>query len=335
MAINWDKIKGVEAMNLGDGLLNEASKKAANEKMEIVYLKTAWMIPNPKNELSMNDIEELAQQIKLSGLKQPLTVKRINDESYMIITGHRRFEAIKILIARDEWDGEYIPCIIENPSKIDLPIDEELKEYISLLTTNQHREKTEADILFESRKWHEIYAALRKAGIETFNLGKENGDKVIQQIKGVPTRKLVAEAMGTSPAQVAKIKKVDDQGSEKLKNEIKRGNLTVSSAEKIVSMTKEEQDNFIDTILEKNPNTQIKARDVEVYKKNTEKAQKEKKEKNQDELTVIGKDELKKELKEVQDLLKQEDLYLNAMEYKSYKNYVEKIRRILQKASKN
>lgn len=330
--LKWEKIKGIEAMNLGDGLLSEESKKAAHERMEILYLKVDWIIPNPKNELSMNGIEELAQQLKLSGLKQPLTVKRIHDESYMIITGHRRFEAIKKLMERGEWDGEYIPCIIENPNSMNLPIDDDLKEYISLLTTNQHRDKTESDILFESRKWHEIYAALRKAGVETFNLGKENGDKVVQQIKGVATRELVAEAMGTSPAQVAKIKKVDDQGSEKLKNEIKKGNLTVSSAEKIVSMTKKEQDDLIDTILEKNPNTQIKPKDVEVYKKNTEKP---KKEMNPEDLMMIGRDELKKEFKEVQELLKNEDLSLNSMEYKQYKNHIEKIRRILQKASNN
>lgn len=330
---NWDKIKGAEALNLGEGLLNEVSKGNSIDRIEIEYLKAEWIRPNPKNKMSMNDIDELAQQIKLAGLKQPLTVRRVNDESYVLITGHRRFEAIKRLMAKKDWKGEYVPCIIEDPSKLDLPINNDLKENISILTTNQQRNKTDADLIYESRMWHEIYAELRKAGVETFILGeKENGEKVVQQIKGVPTRNLVAEAIGTSPAQVAKIKKVDEQGSSKLIESIESGKTSIASAEKIASLSKEEQDRFIDTMLEKNSDSQIKARDLEVYQKN--KVGKKKQNEEQEIASVmIDRVDLKKDLKEIQELLRVEGLCLDSTEYKSYSNYIEKIRKLLQKAA--
>lgn len=332
---DFSKIKGFDngkEMSLGVGLLNDSSKEQAIEKMEIVYLKINQIIPNPKNKMSIKAIPELAQQIEMAGLVQPLEVMKMPDDSYMLLTGHRRLEAIKLLDSQGKWKGEYVPCTIRDLDKMDIPLDRDSKEMFAILTTNQHRTKTEADILFEYREWNKLYIKLRKAGVENFLLGKdEKGQDIVQQIKGTTTRDLIAEALETSPAQVAKIKKVDDKGSKKLLKAIKDDHISISNAEKVASLSQEEQDALIDHMLERDIDKPIKARDIEVYQKNKRKNKKE--DKIEDTVQIEWTD-IKKNLKEVQDILKEGAVALNASEYKTYSNCINKITRIIKNAPK-
>ncbi len=50
----------------------------------------------PRNEFDEEALEELAISIKLHGLIQPITVRRLNAKSYQLISGERRLRASKI-----------------------------------------------------------------------------------------------------------------------------------------------------------------------------------------------------------------------------------------------
>jgi ParB family chromosome partitioning protein len=50
----------------------------------------------PRTDFDQNALSELADSIKLQGLIQPITVRRLNAHSYQLISGERRFRASKL-----------------------------------------------------------------------------------------------------------------------------------------------------------------------------------------------------------------------------------------------
>src|SRR5690606_3283463 len=50
----------------------------------------------PRTEFDSQALEELAESIRLQGLIQPITVRRMSDNSYQLISGERRLRASKL-----------------------------------------------------------------------------------------------------------------------------------------------------------------------------------------------------------------------------------------------
>lgn len=321
-------IKGLAEMNLGNGLLNEFSKAEGIDRMEIVYLKINALIPNPKNEMSIQKIEELAQTIAMEGLDQPFVVRPIDHDRYILLAGHRRLEAIKLLVEQGKWKNEYVPCIVKDLDNINLPLSEDTKEDLVIIGTNTHREKTEADFLFEARTWKKIYAELREAGVDEYVFGiDEKGNEKKQKIKGVKTKDLIAESMGISPAQASKLNKIDTKGSDKLIQVVEKGQVSIAGASEIANVPKEEQEDIINKILDDNPDAVITAPDVKVFQQKQKKVKEEKKPD-----VIVNEKEFKERIKEIQDFLKQGDISLTWKEYAVYNNAMEKVRKIIKKA---
>ena len=87
------------------------------ERSEIVYLSIDQLVPYQKQARRIFDdveIESLAQTISEHGIRQPLTVLRVNNDpiKFEVISGERRLRAAKLInLAK-------IPCIvIENADK--------------------------------------------------------------------------------------------------------------------------------------------------------------------------------------------------------------------------
>jgi ParB family chromosome partitioning protein len=84
--------RGLEALLTSDGL-NTSGSSSLNE-IELIKIE-----PNPNQPRSVFEEEtlaELATSIQNFGIIQPITLKEIGEDSYMIICGERRFRAAKI-----------------------------------------------------------------------------------------------------------------------------------------------------------------------------------------------------------------------------------------------
>lgn len=132
---------------LGRGLsallndISEASqekKERASEDSPLVAIQEIDIkniIPNPyqpRTEFAQDKIEELASSIKLMGVIQPITVKKLSDGKYQIISGERRFRAsslaglatIPAYIRQADQASLLEMAIVENIQREDLdPID--------------------------------------------------------------------------------------------------------------------------------------------------------------------------------------------------------------------
>ena len=89
-----------------------------NGREQITYLDISLITPDEGNFYSMEGIEDLAGNIELIGLQQPLRVRKApGDDRYIVVSGHRRREAIlRILADRPDAFPDGIPCIIEQES---------------------------------------------------------------------------------------------------------------------------------------------------------------------------------------------------------------------------
>jgi ParB family transcriptional regulator, chromosome partitioning protein len=97
---------------LGRGLSALLSDTPVDERLEVDVASPATNANGNVNEISILEIEtnpfqprqhfdqdalkELAESIKLHGIIQPITVRRLNRNQYQLISGERRFQASKI-----------------------------------------------------------------------------------------------------------------------------------------------------------------------------------------------------------------------------------------------
>ena len=89
------------AFNLGDALKDVSKLGTAREQIE--YIDLALIDEDANNFYKLTAIEELAANIQMCGLQQPIRL-RINPETpdrYVIVSGHRRRAALAML-AKDE-----------------------------------------------------------------------------------------------------------------------------------------------------------------------------------------------------------------------------------------
>ena len=120
--------------------------------------------------------------------------------------------------------------------------------------------------MFEVEKLEPIYKKLKASGIGEFTYESDTGDKITQSLTGKKSRELLAERLNVSPAQVGKISKVANNGTEELKEAVKEGTANIAVAAEIASMEKEDQKRLIEQHQKENGKGIINKKDVEAFK---------------------------------------------------------------------
>lgn len=232
------------------------------------YVSINDIIKNPKNEYSMQGIEVLANLIELSGLEQPLVVRPSEADEpgrYMLMTGHRRYEAINLLISQNKWNEDgLVEVKIKNLEDMKLPVSRDVKETLSILTTNETRNFTDGDRLFRIKEWNKVINELRKSGIEVAEI---NGLENPIVLKGVGTREIISEQLNISTGTIGTFNKIESKGCDELLVALKEDTIALKQANRIASYPKEEQKELLSIIEESRKDTpcgkQISAKEVD------------------------------------------------------------------------
>ena len=100
--------RGLDAL-LGNSDNADFSNNSKNNTNSLqLSLDKIYVNPNqPRTNFDRNQIDNLVVSIKELGIIQPITVRKINDDKYEIISGERRYRASKIA------NLESIPCFIK------------------------------------------------------------------------------------------------------------------------------------------------------------------------------------------------------------------------------
>lgn len=219
--------KGVTAV-----LLNIGNERKIHD-IPIVRIKPCRV--QSRKIFSAQEIKELAQSIKMNGILQPLTVRKISSGEYELIAGERRLRAAAmcgnrkvpciIINCSDKQADQY--SLIENLQKSNLNFFEEAEGIERLMKTyNMSRIDVSRRL---GKKQSEIANKLKlltlspeeKEIITKYKL-TEKHTKALLKIENIRTRKLILNEIIEKRLNVTQSEKyIDSVLSEKSKDKIK------------------------------------------------------------------------------------------------------------------
>ena len=214
-------------------ILNDASKRAApggggqtapaSRPATIERLSVFDLVPSEDNFYSMNDIEELKSKIELAGkVLQNFIVVPLGGGKYKVISGHRRRAACISLVEEGKPEFEFVPCTIEADEQ-DAEV-QAIREEIMLIAANSQREKTAWDKIEEARRTRALLERIKQEE-------KLPGDM----------RKLVAQTLNTSPAQIGRFDAITRNLCPAFMEELKADRINISTAYELSGLSAEDQ----------------------------------------------------------------------------------------------
>ncbi|MGM0409392.1 MAG: ParB/RepB/Spo0J family partition protein [Bacillota bacterium] len=130
---------------LGKGLgalINDNSDLSSEDKIKEIYVEYIEANPfQPRKKFDEDSLKELSQSIKENGIIQPITVRQVKPELYQIVSGERRWRAVKMAgfknieaIVKDYNDQQMMEiALVENLQREDLNPIEEAQAYNKML----------------------------------------------------------------------------------------------------------------------------------------------------------------------------------------------------------
>ncbi|MBQ9647148.1 MAG: ParB N-terminal domain-containing protein, partial [Oscillospiraceae bacterium] len=131
---------------IGDVLaatLGDVSNSDTAGREQIEYIPRTALVADEKNFYSIEGVEELAANIELIGLQQPLRVRPIEggDGLYRVVSGHRRRAALDKLALDSNRGFEQVPCIVERDD-----VSPAMQELRLIYANSSTRDMTDADL---------------------------------------------------------------------------------------------------------------------------------------------------------------------------------------------
>lgn len=213
----------MDALNKNSKAGIDESPKARFRTKDISVFK---MYRNKLNFYELEDIEELAGDILMYGLKQNLEVVYEPNEQgeYRIVAGERRWLALKHLVGQGYKDFEIATC------KLTTPQDED-EEQVEIIIANAYRAKSVKDIIEEEQRLKECLERMRADG---------------KKIKGYDLtsgrlRDVIASILKMSKTKIAQVESINNNLIPEFREELNKERLTFSAAYELSGMTQEKQ----------------------------------------------------------------------------------------------
>ena len=206
-----------------------------------------------------------------------------------------------------------IPCVIKGAEDVKLDLSPENKERYAIITSNrEQRAYTDGDRYMEIQEWKKIIDELRSKGIEYINGVDEEGNEKKVGIKGEKTRDILAQATGMSRGQINNYETVHNSGTDKLKDALLQGKISVSTAAKAAKdLTDEEQDGIAEAVEkgEKVSPADIAAQAKKEY--------------------VLTQTEFKKDIKNILSAIKEKEITLDGQDQEKYHFHIRQLEKLI------
>jgi len=224
--------------NFDPKIVNSMKSAAADSFAEnIKMIDIDDLHESPDNFFDVERINELAETIyEQGGVLENLIVKTLENGSYEVVSGHRRTAAIRQLIKDGKKVSRYLPCLIRNYSD-----DDEKSLDIILMNVT-------ARIINDAQMW-KSYEIIN----EVLQKKKKSGERFGQ------IQKKLAELLGISTGQTAKLQSIDKNAVDEVKEALENGVISINTADKISKLGKDEQKELV----AEKPLSQVKPKDVE------------------------------------------------------------------------
>lgn len=196
--------------------------KVSESDTALEQIRLDLIEPDPRNFYSLDGVEELAANIELIGLQQPIRVRE-NPESpgrYTVVSGHRRREAVTILHKDNPEKWKTVPCIIERDNA-----SQAMQELRLIYANADTRRMKDADIAKQAERVQDLLYQLKEEGIEFPGRMRDH----------------VAEACKVSATKLATLKVIRENLVSNLMPAFEAGRLPTETAYQFAQLPKETQ----------------------------------------------------------------------------------------------
>lgn len=130
---------------------------------QIEYIDIGLLDGDPRNRRDLRGLEELAANIELLGLRQPLRVRESKDAPgrFVIVSGHRRQAALQRLVDDGRAEFARVPCIRDKPAQSGAL--QELRLIFDNLDTQPYSDAEKAKL---AARVEELLFLLKEEGME-------------------------------------------------------------------------------------------------------------------------------------------------------------------------
>ena len=139
---------------------NDSSKKISNTGTHVPIDLIDANLNQPRKNFSKDDLEELANSIRETGIIQPIVVRK-KGERFEIVAGERRWRSAQIaniheipVVVKELTDEEVVKiAIIENVQRVDLNPVEEASSFNQLISDYKYTQEKISNALGKSRSY--------------------------------------------------------------------------------------------------------------------------------------------------------------------------------------
>ena len=205
--------------NLADLLSDMPDVNTEPGREQIEYIDIDHLKSDERNFYRIEGIENLMSSIELLGLQQPVRVREA-DVGYVIVSGHRRTEALRRLVAEGKDSYRGVPCIVETEAS-----SPELQELRLIYANSDTRTLSSAELQQQAARVEELLYKLQEQGVEFPGRMRDH----------------VAQACNISKSKLARLKAIDNNLAPQLKGRYTSGALNETSAYALSQLPEEDQ----------------------------------------------------------------------------------------------
>ena len=219
-----------DRVSLADAIRGAVSDLDTAQREQIEYIEEPRISGDDDNFYSIDGIEELAANIELVGLQQPLRVRPDPDAEggYIVVSGHRRLTAIRTICKVDEPEKwKTVPCIVERGE-----LSPAMRELRLIMANSDTRRMSSADTAQQVERVRELLYQLQEEGVDFPGRMRDH----------------VAEACKISKTKIATLDVISKglSKSNKIQQSWKNGNLSESTAYELAKLPRELQDEIVE-----------------------------------------------------------------------------------------
>lgn len=219
---------------MSNGIENVA-KIIHQQDDELFYIPVNDIYPDPnqpRQVFTEENLSELSASIQAQGVTQPITVRRLNNNQYMIIAGERRWRASKMA------ELETIPAIVKNNLSTDdisahQLIENLFREDLNPIELADEIEK-QLKILEGDFDPHPVETLCHRLGVTRSWLAKKRAVKKLSD----PVQKLMRDGLTQDINVLVKIEKLPDSKKQIFFDLIDSEEITIRDALKAVNTRK-------------------------------------------------------------------------------------------------
>lgn len=211
--------------NLGDALASVLGDVSKSDTIELIHITN--LDADEANFYALSDIDSLVANIELVGLQQPLRVRPNPgmDGRYLIVSGHRRRQALWTLYEDDPERWSMVPCIVDRDEVS--PAMQELRLIYGNLST---RKLSDADIGKQAERVQELLYQLKAEGVEFPGRMRDH----------------VAEACQISATKLATLKVIRERLPEPFATAYNAGTMATDTAYRLAKLPPEAQTRLVE-----------------------------------------------------------------------------------------